>query len=250
MDSRPWPEQFRVELHQQGLPASYIDRLVEELADHAVDSQMENKSMDAQQTFARIGTTTNLAATARHEFDRRTFVGRHPILTFVFGPIVFVPLLFALLTVGAIGLVWAIASAGDWIVGDTWPPLSTTAVTRWETWFIFCFEGYTRFIPFACAAWIFCRWGRRSGMPYWALGACGIVALMAGLVVEKTTPALGDLHGEWIIGFGFQPNLRQLLQLLAPLAIALCYLVLPLLLKHLKGTSAFSRLSRSPATNA
>ena len=33
MDSQPWPEQLRADLHRQGLPLHYIDRLVEELDD-------------------------------------------------------------------------------------------------------------------------------------------------------------------------------------------------------------------------
>ena len=57
MDSRLWLEQLRDDLARQGLSPSYIDRLTEELTDHALNSQTENPSMEAQQVYAQIGTT-------------------------------------------------------------------------------------------------------------------------------------------------------------------------------------------------
>src|SRR5262245_39866446 len=96
MDSRPWPEQLRQNLRQQNLPPAYIDRLIEELTDHALDTQAENKSMDAQFAFARLGNTDKIADAAGHEFRRRTFAGRHPWIMFVVSPILIAPLAFFL----------------------------------------------------------------------------------------------------------------------------------------------------------
>jgi hypothetical protein len=225
MDSRPWHEQLRIELHQQGLPATYIDRLVEELADHAVDSQTENTSMDAQQACAKIGTTTELAAAARREFDQRTFAGRHPVLTFVLGPIAVVPLLFVSLMAGTTGILWIVATATEWLIRDTqfWPSPETETLI--ESWLLPCYDSYCRFLPFALAALIFCRWGRHCQMPRWSLLACTITALIAGLFVTKLVPSAADHSGLWIMGFSVRPNLRQLLQLLAPLVIAAWFLL-------------------------
>src|SRR5436190_22962693 len=100
MDSRPWPDQLRHKLREQNLPPRYIDRLVEELSDHLIDSQMENASMEAQQSVDRLGSIQQLAAVARHEFCRTSFAIRHPYLSFVFGPLVVVPVLFSCLLFG------------------------------------------------------------------------------------------------------------------------------------------------------
>src|SRR5690349_15442679 len=97
MESRQWREQLCHDLRRQRLPAAYIDRLVEELADHVVDSQQEHTSMDAQQLFSRMGSTEQLATVAGAEFRRRTFAGRHPVLTFVFGPLAVTPAVFVAL---------------------------------------------------------------------------------------------------------------------------------------------------------
>jgi len=223
MDSRQWRERLRADLHRQRLPASYIDRLLEELADHLIDSQTENPSMGAQQALAQLGTTEQLATAARREYTGRTFAGRHPVLTFVLGPVLFVPILFVLLTLGlclvlnAIGYVLERAGVASF---------SSSAETEvWiEYWVTSCFNGFVRFIPFASAAWLFCRWGVRCEMRRWALVACCIVALIAGFFMSKSVPAANGQPGLWIIGLAGRPDLRQLIQLLVPLAVAAWFL--------------------------
>jgi len=222
MDSQPWPEQLRSELRRQGLPPRYIDRLVEELADHVLDSQTEHASMEAQPAFERLGTTTHLAAAARREFDLRSFAGRHPWLTFALGPVAFVPILFVSLMAGTTAILWVIATTCEWLA-PSWPSAET--LTRLEPWILAGYDAYVRFIPFALAALIFCRWGRGCHLRRWPLLACAIVAIIAGFFVTKLTPATPDQPGLWVIGFGFRPELRQLLQLVPPLAIAGWFLV-------------------------
>src|SRR5205823_6067443 len=90
---------------------------------------------------------------------------------------------------------------------------------RFEWWYLSCFDGYVRFIPFVIAAWIFCRWAKRSGSRRWGLAACAIVALLAGFIVTKSVPSVGENPGMWMIGLGFRPSVRQLVQLLAPLVM-------------------------------
>jgi hypothetical protein len=104
MDSRLWRDKLQSDLRRQGLPAVYIERLVEELTDHAIDSQTENSSMEAQQVFEQLGTTEHLAAIARQEFRRRTFASRYPVLTFILGPVAFVPAIFIIMLLLAFGI--------------------------------------------------------------------------------------------------------------------------------------------------
>ena len=170
MDSRLWLEQLRDDLAQQGLSPSYIDRLTEELTDHALNSQTENPSMEAQQVYAQIGTTEQLGAVARQQYSRRTLAGRYPILTFVVGPVLLAPILLVLLTLAlcivlsAIGWTLELAGIKPPQPGDNDPWI--------EYWVTTCFNGFVRFLPFALAAWLFCRWGRRCEMRRWALVAC------------------------------------------------------------------------------
>jgi hypothetical protein len=226
MDSQPWHERLVQQLHQQHLPASYIDRLVEELADHAVDLQQENASMDAQQSLQLLGSAADLAAVAGREFRQHTFAGRHPWLTFVAGPVAFVPVLFVMLIVGFTGVGWVL----DAVIGSCWCsdevlqlPLSETEA-RIEWWFITGFDCYVRFGPFVLAAWVFSRWARRSELRRWGLAACVIVALIAGLLSTKSVPSHGENPGLWMIGLTFQPHLRQLVQFVVPLALG-CWLL-------------------------
>jgi hypothetical protein len=254
MDSRPWHEQLRIELHQQGLPATYIDRLVEELADHAVDSQTENTSMDAQQACAKIGTTTELAAAARHEFDRRTFAGRYPVLTFVLGPIAFVPLLYVSCMLIFFGVAWVIICALEIMAPGILSQMADATKNRVEPWLVACFNAYSRFVPFVLAAWLYCRIGQRLSLaPWerarvrvkgWSFIACLITALIAGLLFTKSTPATATGLGMYTVGLTFRPSSRQLLQLLAPLAVAAWFVALPILLERRQGEGVDDSIAR------
>ena len=221
MDSRQWREALRVDLRRQNLPPAYIERLIEELTDHSIDLQTENPSMDAHNALHCLGDTQQLAIAASHEFRSRTFAGRHPWLTFVVAPFAFVPVVFAALVIGAIGLIYALSTVFDWIMGDSLPTLTKATEATIEAWCVWGFESYVRFVPFVVAAWLFCRWGQRNNMRHWALAACSIVALFAGILVTSSTLSSGDqTRGTWVIGFALHPNLRQFFQLAVPLVVA------------------------------
>jgi hypothetical protein len=117
---------------------------------------------------------------------------------------------------------FAFAIAADWVMGGSWPRLALETETTILTWCGWVFESYIRFVPCAVAAWLFCLWGRRNDTHRWALAACSIVALLAGIMVISTTLSHGGETTEqkWTFHFGFHANLRQFLQILVPLAIA------------------------------
>jgi hypothetical protein len=220
MDSQRWRECLIEQLRQQRLPPSYIGRLVEELTDHAADLREENASMDPQETLGSLGTTRDLAVTAGREFRRRTFSSRHPWITFVFGPVAVVPVLFVSLIAGTCGVMWLIAIIAEEFWG-TWPeaPLTATElkIDKWSMW---CFDAYVRFAPFAVATLLYCRWARRTESQQWGFVASAIVAAAAGFTVTKMIPSAGENPGMSIIGLNFNPTLRQLVQAIVPLAIA------------------------------
>jgi hypothetical protein len=218
MDSRPWHERLQSDLRRQRLPAYYIDRLVEELAEHVTDLQKEKTSMDAHEALHKLGTTEHLAAIARQEFRRRTFAGRHPVLTFVVGPIAFVPGIFLSLLFGPFIVLSTIDILFGFLMGnELFRPVEESS-TLCPVWVAKCFHEFFRFVPFAASAFAFGLWGRRCEMHRWAMLACGIVAVMAGILVSQIKP-FGEGSAEWIFGVALKLDFSQFLQVLVPLAI-------------------------------
>ncbi|HEY2412916.1 MAG TPA: hypothetical protein VGI40_11770 [Pirellulaceae bacterium] len=221
MDSQLWPDELRHKLRKQNLPAAYINRLVEELSDHLLDTQSEHTSMDAQTAFARLGSADTIATAASREFRSRTFAGRHPYLTFVFGPLAFVPAIFLGLLFGPYCILATLYAAFALVTGNEPFPASEESGTLSTYWVACCYHHFFRFVPFALAALFFCRWGRKSAMQRWAMLSCGIVAAMAGATVSIVRPVDGNF-AEWMLMFGLAIKLtvNQLLQFLVPLAVA------------------------------
>ena len=223
MDSRQWREALRVDLRRQNLPAAYIDRLVEELSDHLLDIQTENSSMDAHSALACLGSPNNISAAAGQEFRRRTFVGRHPWLTFVASPFLVAPLAFVLFALSLTVLLSLVGGALE-LAGRRFTdnPLEDSILFAIAQ----AYNLLMRFAPFVIAAWFYCRLAKSSGRDRWAIAACGILGLVAGLLVSRVTPATDKFYpSSWIIGLGYPPHLHQLFQVLAPLAISAWFLL-------------------------
>jgi hypothetical protein len=95
MDSPQSLHILRNELLRRGLPREYVERVTGELADHADDLAAEaSRAAPAAATSAmqpplaeRLGDPVRLADGLSREFQRRTFLGRHPWLTFVALPV-------------------------------------------------------------------------------------------------------------------------------------------------------------------
>ncbi len=218
MASPQWRDQLQQALRRQGLPSVYISRLVEELTDHATDISQENSSMDAEHTAAsRLGRPEHLASIAKAEFNRRTFAGRHPLVTFIAGPIIAIPCTLAMIFFVAFGCMWMIDTAmgGSLSANDELglPP------TSMEVAVIQAFNGFVRFAPFVISAWLFVRLGGRAGLRIWPAAACGIIALLALFFVSVVTPATADGPGTLMMGFGWKFVLDQALQAAVPLAL-------------------------------
>jgi hypothetical protein len=219
MANQHWRSRLVTALRRQGLPRAYVDRLVEELSDHTTDLFLEDQSMDAQQEVeARLGSPEQLAAVAKAEFQKRTFAGRHPAVTFLAGPIIAVTGTFAASIMLLFAVTWLIdlATGGSLTANDeaNLPP------STFETGLMQFFNGVVRFAPFALSAWFFARLGRRSGRAVWSIIACGIVAVIAILFWSVMTQRPGD-KGMWMMGIGWRGwkiGIDQILQAAVPLA--------------------------------
>src|SRR5215207_5474360 len=102
MDTLPLPEdnpaeRWQADLRQElrrSVPPAWRERLLEELTDHLSDLNKET-GMDplAQQT--RLGSPQEIAAACAAEYRRLGFFARRPLLTYVAGPLVLVPVTVA-----------------------------------------------------------------------------------------------------------------------------------------------------------
>lgn len=218
MSAPHWLDQFAAELRRQHLPAGYRARLLDELADHLSELEQETTSMEAQLLLEeRIGRPDIIAAEARSEYTRRTFAGRHPVLTFGVAPI---PILLATL-ISLVLAMWLIV----WCVGMTTPSLldRNSSPSFLQLCVVYSVVVFMRSVPFALVAWFLARTGRRAQRPIWGFLSCAIVAAMAFLFFMNINPGPGALHGQVFMGLAVYqfPNfhIEQWLQAALPLAI-------------------------------
>ena len=211
-----WLDRFAAELRKQHLPACYRARLLEELADHLSELEQETTSMDAQLLLEeRIGKPEVIAAEARSEFARRTFAGRHPVLTFGVAPLfTVIGLLLATLFV-AWGAMWLLAMTTPQLLQKTQPP------TAMQWCLVYCVVWFVRLVPFGLSAWLFARAGRRLGRTRWGLIACTIVAALAFVFWTGVRTATPGIKGQVFFGLAIQqiPHAEQFVQAALPLAI-------------------------------
>ena len=219
MASRRWSDRFRQELRRRRLPGDYVERLVEELSDHAADLLQENPAMDAENDLEkRLGTPEQLASAAAAEFRRRSFAGRHPILTFIGGPFVAIlaTLVAVLLFIVAASELVDLATDGGLEANDAarQPP------SDWEMGLLRGLSGVVRFVPFVLSGWLFVRLAGRSGLRMWGAAACGIVAVAAFCFSSVVGQSPHNGMGTWMFGFGWRAGLDQVVQAVVPAALA------------------------------
>ena len=212
MTLQRWLDRLRHELRRQGLPRCHVDRLVEELTDHAKDIFTENQSMDAEQNLERMGTPEQLATVANNEFKRSTFVGRHPVPTFVAGPVIS---MFAMLYAGMIMIGFSCCVL-DWMMG--WETVSITFVNG----FFQCGSLVDRIVALGGSTMLFVYLGRRTGHFRWSLVACAIIAITPFFFTSIVVPKTDQHLGLFTVGIGFDGRLDRIWQSVVPLGFGLC----------------------------
>src|SRR3954447_13496747 len=149
-----WQQELRRELRSQRLPAAYIARLLSELDDHYEDLFEERSSsmgaarkLQVQQDDSeqRLGDPTRLAVFAAEQYHTRSFWGRHPVVTFVFGPL---PLLVLgwVICVLAYFLVVVVPAIAIGYAGEHWFGWSLEGFHEYEYPYVQC-------IAIALASW-------------------------------------------------------------------------------------------------
>jgi hypothetical protein len=99
MATPSWLDDVQKRLFRQGLPPSYVQRFMGELADHLNDLKEENMEADA---IPRLGEPEQVAEAAVIAYRRRSFLGRHPLAAFlVFAVSPMIPQILLFMVVGA-----------------------------------------------------------------------------------------------------------------------------------------------------
>ena len=109
----------------------------------------------------RLGSPPTIAAAAAAECRKLGFFARRPLVTYVAGPILLVPVaVVVVLFAGCFALSAALASV-FWLTGIQPPEANVTVDNLIAQGLVLPL----RFLPFALAAWFFCRLARRH--PAW-----------------------------------------------------------------------------------
>lgn len=179
MVSPAWREELKEELVRQGLPPSYIERLVQELSDHFTDVMEESMSTEAEKSSLaaeRLGHPSKLAAAAVTEYHKQAFSRKHPVVTFAIMPVLLTALLWAGLFVAG----YVADEVGE-ISDLTTSQLSFRALNDVATGVMLA--------PLFVIALIFCRLARNSGVDWrWSLLSTGVLALISGMFYYTVLP--------------------------------------------------------------
>jgi hypothetical protein len=222
---RAWREALTKELVRRKLPSAWQDRLMEELDDHYSDLMEENMNAVSKQPSLpdqRLGAPHEIAAAAGAEYRRLGFFARRPLLTYVAGPLVLVPLtvvIFIALGIGVLGTAVAIVC---WLTGTHSSELNSVAGNFVAQALVFSF----RFIPFVAAAWFFCRLARYHGRSWRSVLVAGTITSFYALFFTITlTPKVADHEGLLMVGLSIPPtHLLNFLQAAVPLVLMCTFL--------------------------
>ena len=209
MVDRNWHNQLQRELARQGLPRRYCERLMDELLDHALCLKEETVAMEATKTkktapvsaAGRIGEPEELARAAGDEYRRRSWLGRHPKITFLAAPLPMLVLGWILSLLAFVGISKLAELLGADPTGVTKSMVSSTTLVIMEV----AFYAWAA-APFVLTACLLCWAAQRTARgPKWMLAACTIVTLVAAMYQVETVLPTKPGNGKLASGLGFPP---------------------------------------------
>jgi hypothetical protein len=230
MPNQQLREQLAAELKRQKLPASYVERLLAEWDDHLADLQDErNIDMHTARTPAentnesqqndiielqeRLGDPAKLAEFAGQHYRKRSFLGRHPIFTFLLLP---VPLIVA--EIVGFFLAWMLLGAALGPVLESWlngvnecdHPFAGSLFLVGLSWCLIVLP------PLATTLWT-CRVARRNRIDVrWPAAACCLVAVYCALFCVTWRLPTAPGNGLFMIGFTVDSSVTWFVANFAP----------------------------------
>jgi hypothetical protein len=244
VESLPSRDKLESELRRRGLPPAYIARLAAELDDHYSDLVEERSSrmgaarklkFEADDLQAQLGEPTQLAVFAAEQYHARNFWGRHPLLTFLVGPlpllvgcwfatgILFFAMnlvLFAIDFVSTAALGWSFSS-----IQEENHPFCQAVLLATVSWIVIV-------LPPLVAAWLLCRVARRNGLHWkWPVLGCGLLAIVAAASTVNYRIKTIDAEGLIMVGLNAGSSAEWLLLNFLP-RFALAMAIGLLLVRH------------------
>ncbi|MBX9790830.1 MAG: hypothetical protein K2Y37_18075 [Pirellulales bacterium] len=230
MEARRWHEQLEGELRRQGLPRAYRRRLAAELTEHFHDAlddrhcdrlfsttnslQQGDQGMEAERIQAvcgQLGDPVALAAGAAHEYQRRTFSGRHPILMFLVAPLPMALVAWAAVVVAVTSLFAWLGPESGAAVPAAWRYGMPVVLVLWAI-----------VPPTLIALWV-CRMSARSGRTWrWIAVSLALISLATAAFHSDMRWPTRPGNGQLLIGFGLNshPSAAQCLRFSFPLLVA------------------------------
>lgn len=216
MASQPWFDEVAERLTAGRVPRKYVQRFVDELADHFEDLKEETMGRGAE-AYSRLGEPQHVAAAAVEAYRRGNLLARHSALKFlvfavspILSLIVFaIAGLFVLLAV-AKGLGYVDRTGTH--VGDVVKAILPDLLTA-----------ITVVIPAAGLTALYFALANRLGIGRrWTLASCLVLSVLAGLAMCDVT--LSELPGQSRLTYGLglglgAADLLRMCKALAPLAL-------------------------------
>ena len=202
---------LRTGLLREGLPPAYVERVIQELTDHAEDIEMESAFMAlslserSAMVEARLGCSENLIFHLAHAYRMHTFAGRHCLVWSLGAPI----LAMALSIIG----LFFIGCTGIRVVYEI---LDNTVANAWaNTILYFLVYGSAAVLPLLVAG-ILGKQVMDCGLKDRWLWLSGVVvgSLYSLLSVRLVLPFAGPGCGQFFIGFHSHFDVMILIQIL------------------------------------
>lgn len=219
MVSPLWLERYRRELTRRKLPFDYVDRLVQELADHFTDLTEEGESTESA-ACSRLGDPNVVAEAALQEFRQRSVLNRRPLLAFG---------TFVLLPIPLLTLAWVLVSAVLFLIGELIPDETTVLreITPMEVVVAHLFVNAFIVVPAAVVAVFYARLAQKTVRNrLWSIVSCLLLATVTGLIFHQQTFSEEPGKSTITVGIPIAPHFRginstQLAQFAVPMGIGL-----------------------------
>jgi hypothetical protein len=227
MVSRQLHDELRGELRRRGLPSDYVERLAAEYDDHFNDlleersidmgaaRKLQNDQVNLEQ---RLGEPAQLAFFAAEQYHARNFWGRHPLVTYLLGPLPLLVLCFVVYGLAFWAAMRVIAFVTTHALGWTDTTFANSADFIWlQAVLLALLSWYAIVFPPLTAGWLLCRTYRRNALDWrWPFVGCILLAIVAALFNVSYNIATDPNSGQLMFGFHFNGSLRWMLLTFLP----------------------------------